>query len=106
WQALAQQGQRAQRSFVQQLLQQLDNWYRQLLQAGSGPAALLADQLSTNWQQHLATLPALLAGAGQTTAAHSLFKLSQANTKTATVSLASCCSAALQLLRYLQQQSA
>lgn len=106
WQALAQQGQRAQRSFVQQLLQQFDNWYRQLLQAGSAPAALLADQLSTNWQQHLATLPALLVGAGQTTAVHSLFKLSQTDAKTAAVSLASCCSAALQLLRYLQQQSA
>jgi hypothetical protein len=106
WQALAQQGQRAQRSFVQQLLQQLDRWYRQLLQADTAPAALLADKLSSSWQQHLAKLPAPLAHASQIKAANSLFQLSQAENKTADASLASCCSAALHLLRYLQQQSA
>lgn len=105
WQALVQQGQRAQRDFVQQLLQQLDSWYRQLLQVDTAPAALLADKLSSSWQQHLARLPASLAPASQLTATHSLFLLSRSDDNTAPISLSSCCSAALQLLRYLQQQS-
>ncbi|KKO44070.1 hypothetical protein WG68_17265 [Arsukibacterium ikkense] len=110
WQALAEQSQRQQLQFVQRLLLQFNHWYQQLLAAGSEPALLLADKLSTSWQLHLA--PALqqlpLVPAAQFDQRHSLFALTApAHSPAIAVAdaLARCCAAAMELGRYLQQES-
>ena len=109
WQALAAQPRRRQLQFVDKLLQQFDGWYQQLLAAGSEPALLLADKLSTSWQLHLATLLPQLALITITQQPHSLFALTPAEqcpAQTEPEPVAHCWAAALQLARYLQQESA
>lgn len=109
WQALAEQPRRQQLRFLQQLLQQLNQWYQQLLLANTAPALLLADKLSTSWQQHLATLVAQLSLSEPAQQAHNLFALSAAEcppAQGAADTLARCAAAAIQLVRYLQQESA
>lgn len=110
WQALTEQPGRRQLQFVQNLLLQFDHWYQQLLAAGSESALLLADKLSTHWQLHLAAvlppLPAAAISVGQQN--NSLFRLTPLGGSQAQASddaLARCCAAALQLGRYLQQES-
>lgn len=115
WLALTQQPLARRRQFVLQLLQQYSDWYRQLLAIGSDSAVLLADKLYTSWQTQLAPAMAALqpladaTQADSTAHSNSLMHLApapgsrQINPADA---LTHACSAALQLCRYLQQETA
>ena len=107
WQALSEQPKRRQLQFVQQLLLQFNHWYQQLLDAGSDAALLLADKLSTSWQLQLAAVLPPLQDMPPLQP-NSLFTLAPAQGKpqqAGSDALAHCCAAALQLGRYLQQES-
>lgn len=107
WLALSEQPKRRQLQFVQRLLLQFNHWYQQLLDAGSDAALLLADKLSTSWQLHLAAVLPPLPDAALSQP-NSLFTLAPAQAtpqQAGSDALAHCWGAALQLGRYLQQES-